>query len=168
MSPQQRISASVFRQLVKKKPTGKRKAQRVADDARCSSDAYALHLVGVVHPPINEWKTWHWSKYRLEKQRWERLVARHCGNMRRWPADSHLRVEVVFRFADSRRHDPDGYAPKFILDGLVAARILPDDHGGIVHPLVVYCLPGTSDSTTVRITPCPESSSGPRRDPGAP
>lgn len=36
-------------------------------------------------------------------------------------------VVLTYYFKDRRRHDPDNYAGKFILDGLVRAEIIIDD-----------------------------------------
>ena len=64
-------------------------------------------------------------KYRRDKQEWKDLVVLHCKRQRE-PFEYAI-VTITYYFKDKRRHDPDNYSGKFILDGLTAAGIIKDD-----------------------------------------
>lgn len=147
----QDISAADYRRLFAPSKSGahKRKEQPALDLRTSSGRGFELHLGGVTHPPINEWKSWHWRKYNAEKKRWREMILPFTRTMYHVAIGSRVAVEVVFRFPDHRRHDPDNYSPKFILDALVAGKVLPDDDCRVVRKLLVECLtgcayPGTS------------------------
>lgn len=64
-------------------------------------------------------------QYQSEKQQWAwyiRSFAKYQGK----PIEKAV-VKITYYFKDKRRRDPDNYAGKFILDGLVDAGILVDD-----------------------------------------
>ena len=65
-------------------------------------------------------------QYRKEKKRWEELIFFYCRPKPRRPIEKSI-VTITYFFRDKRRHDPDNYSGKFILDGLVKAGILMDD-----------------------------------------
>lgn len=65
-------------------------------------------------------------EYRVEKQRWKDLICLMCRKKLKQPFERGT-VTLTYYFGDKRRHDPDNYAGKMILDGLVAARIIKDD-----------------------------------------
>ena len=71
----------------------------------------------------------HWSRYSRVKRGNTQIVALECRAQKLKPVDAP--VEVIFRhYRPNRRKDPDnvaGGAQKAILDGLVKAKILPDD-----------------------------------------
>ena len=71
----------------------------------------------------------HWSRYSRVKRGNTQIVALECRAQRLKPVDAP--VKIVFRhYRPNRRKDPDnvaGGAQKAILDGLVKAKILPDD-----------------------------------------
>lgn len=64
--------------------------------------------------------------YQAEKKRWAQLIAVCCRPRPEEPLRG-VTVRITYYFADNRRRDPDNYAPKFILDGLVRSGILEDD-----------------------------------------
>ena len=64
--------------------------------------------------------------YQAEKKRWAQLIAVYCRPKPEAPLRG-VTVRITYYFADNRRRDPDNYAPKFILDGLVRCGILEDD-----------------------------------------
>lgn len=151
------VSAAGFRALqAKPKRTRKRAVQPAIDPAASYAGPLVLYLAGVTHPPINEWKAWHWTRYRDEKAKWETWVVLRSRGMRRWPAGSRVVVSVVSFFPDARPHDPDGYAPKFILDGLVAAEVLPGDSAATVDELRLRCVVADERGTLVTISPASE------------
>lgn len=78
----------------------------------------------------------HWSKYRDMKKTYTDLVALSCHTLR--PIESKINLVVTW-YCKDRRQDPDNITGgmKFILDGLVAAKKIPDDGwyyiGSITH-----------------------------------
>ena len=92
-------------------------------------------------------------EYREMKKFWERLVAVYCKPVPEKPIERAV-VTLEYFFQSNRRHDPDNYAGKMILDGLVRAGILADDsfwhielrlkQGGISksHPRTVIRIEG--------------------------
>ena len=83
--------------------------------------------VPMIPPSDNQFKgrqnVW---EYRELKKQWLDAVMLLCRPKPQKPA---LKAEVTltYFFKDKRRHDPDNYAGKFILDGLVRGGILADD-----------------------------------------
>lgn len=65
-------------------------------------------------------------QYQAEKKRWADLIALFCTPKPQEPI-SYARITLAYYFGDRRRHDPDNYAGKMILDGLVKAGIILDD-----------------------------------------
>lgn len=67
--------------------------------------------------------------YRKTKQKWTWVVKTACMANKARPSKPWEKayVEVVYFFPDGRRRDPDNYAPKAILDGLVRAGVIKDD-----------------------------------------
>ncbi|SHH06178.1 RusA family crossover junction endodeoxyribonuclease [Tepidibacter thalassicus] len=66
------------------------------------------------------------QKYRVEKQKWELLVRAGIKNKPPVPIKKAI-VKITYYFKDRRRHDPDNYSGKFLLDGLVKSGVLEDD-----------------------------------------
>ena len=71
-------------------------------------------------------------EYRSLKQHWAELVIWHCLPRPEKPIERAI-VTLTYHFADKRRRDPDNYAGKMILDGLVQAGILRDDSFGHIE-----------------------------------
>ncbi|MBQ5852213.1 MAG: RusA family crossover junction endodeoxyribonuclease [Lachnospiraceae bacterium] len=69
---------------------------------------------------MNSWE------YRNEKKEWERRVYMACMPRPKEPVKKAI-VKISYYFPTGHRHDPDNYAGKMILDGLVKAGILEDD-----------------------------------------
>ena len=65
-------------------------------------------------------------EYRNAKKGWADLVILLCRPRPSAPIQ-HSTVRLTYYFPTRARHDPDNYAGKMILDGLVAAGILEDD-----------------------------------------
>ena len=66
-------------------------------------------------------------EYRKEKQKWTTMVF-FLGRAIRPPKPyTRATVEITYYFPDRRRHDPDNYCGKFLLDGLTKAGIIEDD-----------------------------------------
>lgn len=66
------------------------------------------------------------QQYRVEKQKWEWLVRAGVKNKPFAPIKK-AEVKITYYFKDKRRHDPDNYSGKFLLDGLVKSGVLEDD-----------------------------------------
>lgn len=65
-------------------------------------------------------------QYQAEKKRWADLIALLCKPRPQEPIP-YARITLTYYFGDKRRHDPDNYAGKMILDGLVRSDIIQDD-----------------------------------------
>ena len=65
-------------------------------------------------------------EYRQKKQGWKQIVNIYCRPKPPKPFEKAT-VKLHYIFPDGRRRDPDNYAGKMVLDGLVAAGILKDD-----------------------------------------
>ena len=72
--------------------------------------------------------------YSDEKKRWHRLIRSAIVEMPEKPFDK-AEVEIIYYFKDKRRHDPDNYSGKFIMDGLVQEGILADDSFAVIENL---------------------------------
>lgn len=64
--------------------------------------------------------------YREDKQMWKNLVSLSCRPKPEHPIDKAV-VTLTYYFSNHRRHDPDNYAGKMVLDGLTDAGIIADD-----------------------------------------
>lgn len=67
----------------------------------------------------NEWS------YRAEKKHWTELIS-SLSKAPEKPFEK-AKVTITYYFGSKRRHDPDNYCGKVIMDGLVAARVIKDD-----------------------------------------
>lgn len=65
-------------------------------------------------------------EYRQDKAQWERDVTLLCRPRPQRPIEKAA-VTLHYFFPTRARHDPDNYAGKMILDGLVKAGIILDD-----------------------------------------
>lgn len=85
-----------------------------------------------VPPSLNVWKNWHYMKQHRYKQDLIQAV-RLLALAARLPRFERAVVQFVYYHAEKRRRDPaDNYAPKFLMDALVASGILADDNGDLV------------------------------------
>lgn len=66
------------------------------------------------------------QEYRKAKKEWSETVAWLVKGRMKQPFDRAV-VRITYYFPDRRRHDPDNYAGKFLLDGLVQGGVLVDD-----------------------------------------
>ena len=64
--------------------------------------------------------------YRNTKKEWTDLVFYCCKPKPPKPL-SNATITLTYYFESKRRHDPDNYAGKMILDGLTRAGIITDD-----------------------------------------
>lgn len=66
------------------------------------------------------------QEYRKAKKEWSEAVAWLVKGKLSQPYDKAT-VAITYYFADRRRHDPDNYAGKFLLDGLTQGGVIADD-----------------------------------------
>ena len=84
-------------------------------------------------PSINATHSWHWSKTRQLRAAWKEagfLYGRQAINRRKGWEQQPVVVPVSLPFAQNRRRDAHNYTGtviKWLVDGLVAAGIIPDD-----------------------------------------
>lgn len=64
-------------------------------------------------------------QYRQDKKTWKELVMWHCKPPKK-PFEKAV-IIITYYFKTKRRHDPDNYSGKFILDGLTGAGVIKDD-----------------------------------------
>ncbi len=66
-------------------------------------------------------------QYQEEKIKWEWLIKAAVGkNKPKTPYKESI-VTITYYFKTKHRRDPDNYSGKFILDGLVKAKVIEDD-----------------------------------------
>ncbi len=83
-------------------------------------------------PPSNDeylGNSHHYRPYQIAKQEWLWMVRAALLRAKCKPPEpfQHAVVTIRYFFEDRRRHDPDNYSGKFILDALVHEGILADD-----------------------------------------
>lgn len=82
----------------------------------------------------------HWAIRAARTRYWRDLTqlrARSLINTGAWPRLAAANIEITIDWPDHRRRDPANWAPtgKAIVDGLVDARLLPDDdHHHVTGP----------------------------------
>lgn len=91
-----------------------------------------------IHPSINTWKNWHFFRYNKEKKRWSDMI--YLLTRKTPGIEGKAAITIDYYFKTKARHDIDNYAPKFLMDGLVNAGIIEDDHSEIVTSLTVKML----------------------------
>lgn len=64
--------------------------------------------------------------YRNLKNQWKKTIALSCLPKPTEPVKKSV-VTLEYWFSSKRRHDPDNYSGKMILDGLTEAGIIEDD-----------------------------------------
>lgn len=85
------------------------------------------YIVPGIPPSNNQYigrKNYH--EYQRTKKMWAERIALCCRPKPQKPLPRAV-VILTYYFPDRRRRDPDNYAPKMILDGLVKCGILVDD-----------------------------------------
>lgn len=88
--------------------------------------------VPFVPPSLNVWKNWHWAKQHKYKQDLYQAV-RLLALAAKLPKYERAVVQIIYYHRTERRRDPtDNWAPKFLMDALVAGGLLVDDNGELV------------------------------------
>jgi len=81
-----------------------------------------------MHHVVSVNQKMHWSQVNATQQFWQGMAIamfRHQGSF-----DVPVTITVVFRWPDRRRRDTHNYVPyvvKPIVDGMVKAKVIPDD-----------------------------------------
>lgn len=77
----------------------------------------------------------HWSQYAGKKNQYTNLVAQQVAHLH--PMAGPVRLVFTW-YWPNRRSDPDNiaYAQKYVLDGLVQARVIPGDGWNVIRELV--------------------------------
>ena len=95
-----------------------------------------------IPPSLNKWSRMHWAKAAEIKKRWEANIYYTSFNQRPKAPYRYAKVKITYYFKDHRRRDiVDNYSPKFLMDGLVKAKILEDDrteYVGIPELVMAY------------------------------
>lgn len=110
-----------------------------------------VYIISDIPPSNNQFigrnKRW---QYQDAKKRWADLIRLTC---RPKPPDplKRCRVHLHYMFPDKRRRDPDNYSGKFILDGLVKARILEDDNFTSIQLILSAEFGGNQKQTLIEI-----------------
>lgn len=66
-------------------------------------------------------------QYQEEKRMWEWLVRAAVGKLKPDKPLKNVIVALTYYFPTKHRRDPDNYSGKFLLDGLVKAKVIEDD-----------------------------------------
>lgn len=111
-------------------------------------------VIDGVPPSLNQFagreNTW---AYRQEKTRWTRLVWYRAMEQKKGTPTPHFaRVKITYYFRDKRRHDPDNYAGKFLLDGLTKAKVIMDDDFAHIELLTAGGVDKEHPRTEIEIT----------------
>ena len=87
------------------------------------------YIINDIPPSLNKFlgNSNNFNIYREKKIEWEWLTRLAIGiNKPKIPYKKSI-VTVTYYFKTKARHDPDNYAPKFLMDGLVKSGVLVDD-----------------------------------------
>ena len=90
-------------------------------------------------------------KYQEEKRKWEWMVLEAVG--RNKPSDPLEKavVRLTYYFPTRHRRDPDNYSGKFLLDGLVEAKVIEDDSFNCIDLEIVGKLDRDNPRTEITI-----------------
>ena len=80
-----------------------------------------------IHPSLNKWTNWHWTKKSEQKKFCEELVYYASKKYHNLLLDD-CKITIVYYFDNKHKRDKDNYTPKFIMDGLVKAKVILDDN----------------------------------------
>lgn len=78
-----------------------------------------------IHPTVNTYMRWHWTKRNEEVEIWHWLVKAALKGKK--PRFKHPIVRSEYYFTDNRERDTGNYIPKFAIDALVKEGVLAGD-----------------------------------------
>ena len=89
---------------------------------------YFKYIINDIPPSNNQYmgNSNSFRKYSKEKEKWHWLIKAALRHKPINPLDKAI-VKITYFFKDNRRHDPDNYSGKFILDPLVKEGVICDD-----------------------------------------
>ena len=88
--------------------------------------------------------------YRREKEKWHWLIKAAIKEKPEKPIEKAV-VRIRYYFKDARRHDPDNYAGKMLLDPLVREGILKDDSFAVIRLELAADVDKSSPRTVIEI-----------------
>lgn len=92
-------------------------------------------------------------EYREDKNVWlEGIMYKTKDIVPEEPYDNAT-IHIHYNFNDNRPRDPDNFAGKFILDGLVKAKIIKDDNFKVIDLKLSASFGTKQKSTIITITP---------------
>jgi len=94
------------------------------------------------------------NDYRRAKDYWTGVVGWAVKTVKDRPRTPYkkAKVEILYYFPDRRRHDPDNYSGKFLMDGLTAAGVIVDDDFGHVTLAVAGDVDRNYPRTVITVT----------------
>jgi len=104
-----------------------------------------------IPPSYNEIMRMHYHKRNREVERWAALIA--FFNNKKVKNFEKAKVKLTYFFPDRRRRDPDNYAGKVIMDGLVNAGIIKDDSFNNVELELAGDVDKDNPRTEIEVTP---------------
>jgi len=91
-----------------------------------------LEINNLYCPSWNDIKNWR-KRAALMKEIKTLVCAEFLqAGSRRWNLKTPVTIMIDARFKECQRRDPDNLYVKPIIDGMVAAKVIPDDNGRIV------------------------------------
>lgn len=99
--------------------------------ARTAEGLWIRLVIPELHPSLNEWTHWHWSRRHELLERWTLAVtvlARH----KKCPKLARAACQVTYFFEKPARRDSDNFSPKMLLDALRKGGILTDDNAAVL------------------------------------
>lgn len=101
---------------------------------------------------IGKNKRW---EYAQKKKDWATLIISECKKSKIIPEQpiKKATVKLTYYFKTRIRHDPDNYSGKFILDGLVKARVIEDDSFNNITLLLVGDYDKNNPRTEIEVMP---------------
>ncbi|NTW29809.1 MAG: hypothetical protein HGA33_00850 [Candidatus Moranbacteria bacterium] len=96
-----------------------------------------LEIKNLYCPSWNDITNWR-KRSALMKEIKELVCAEFLqAGSRRWNLKTPVTITIDARFKGSQRRDPDNLYVKPIIDGMVAAKVIPDDNGEMVESVVL-------------------------------
>lgn len=92
------------------------------------------------HESINTWMIMKRPMMNALKQKWKDFICFFVEEQ--GYANLHIEqceIHQTVYFPNNRRHDPDNYIPKFVMDGLVESGMIVDDDSTHITKLTLQC-----------------------------
>lgn len=93
-------------------------------------------------------------EYRNTKQEWTNVVYLKAKAAHLQHPFERATVNLLYFFPDNRRHDPDNYAGKFLLDGLTKAGVIKDDDFRHINLVIAGDVDRKNPRTEIIVTEC--------------